>query len=42
LEQYSIEKLKQLLAVCSGEMVVEGRELITQYFFSPGVLIPFP
>jgi hypothetical protein len=31
-----------LLACVVDEIVVEGRELITQYFFSPGVLIPFP
>jgi hypothetical protein len=27
-----------LLACVVDEIVVEGRELITQYFFSPGVL----
>jgi hypothetical protein len=30
-----------LLACVVDEIVVEGRELITQYFFSPGVPIPF-
>ena len=30
------------LGCVDDEIVVEGRQLITPYFFSPGVLIPFP
>lgn len=41
-EEKALEKLKQLLACVVYEIVVEGRSLITPYFFAPGVLTPFP